>query len=129
MSGDVNRAIREAAAAGAFDSNPIQQAGPCELILDNCQVAVGWITLANGERVKALRIAHLADPQAMGIRFLVPMPLEAAREIGNQLCDRPNIAVPPGALRQASALQEADGEEDQDDDDGPGEKADAEDGK
>lgn len=65
---------------------------PLELALHDCQISVGTITNPdeNGGASKAIIAIHATG----GIRFIIPLSTDAAREIGNALCDRPNIEVP-----------------------------------
>lgn len=89
MQPDPRHLIERAAAKAAENCHP--QAPPVDVVLQNSRVDVGDQKDAeSGEMTKVIVVTHSTG----GLRVFIPMPLAAARIIGNALCDRPNITLP-----------------------------------
>lgn len=64
---------------------------PLILELSNSEITVVDATNnADGAPLKLIRVAHASG----GLHVMIPLPRAAAREVGNALCDRPNITLP-----------------------------------
>lgn len=90
MTFDPARVIADEAIKAA-NGNAAPQAPPLELVLQNSRVdVIDAADQQTGAKLKVVIVTHATG----GLRVAIPLPLTAAREVGNALCDRPNISLP-----------------------------------